>query len=447
MTHSITRRTLIAAPLALALPRALHAQGAQFDFDCVVVGAGAAGLAAAHELRRLKKSFVVLEARARPGGRIFTDASLANANDGGAPYDAGAFYLHWVEKNPLTRVARTVGVKTIDEDDVQRLARSFDRGDPRADVAGFAQWAARRELLDEEGRDIPDISMLEFAGGAQSPAAEGARVMSRLALGEEAERISARDYSKLIGGEDRLIPEGFGVILERYAKGLPVRYETPVEAIDWSGAGVRIATGKGSIHARSVIVTLSVGVLKSGAIRFTPELPAVNRDGLAGLGMGASTRAALSFGDERFGLQPNTNLRLRLSPRESFSFGCFPFGKNVVTAYFGGDHARAVSALGEPGAIAHLLDQFVSMVGEDARKHFRAGRLADWWNDPFARGGYSHVIAGHDGARDKLATPVARRIYFAGEATGGSFGDAGAAITAGGAYVAGRAAARRAARV
>jgi len=272
-------------------------------------------------------------------------------------------------------------------------------------------------------------------------------IMSRLALGEEAERISARDYSKLIGGEDRLIPDGFGTVLERYAQGLPIRYETPVAAIDWSGAGVRVTSAKGVLSARSVIVTVSVGVLKSGAIRFTPELPAINRDGLNGVGMGASTRAALSFGAERFGLRANTNLRLRLSPRESFSFGCFPFGKNIITVYFGGDHARQVSAMGERDAIAHLLDQFVFMVGEEARKHFRAGRFADWWNDPYARGGYSHVIAGHDGARDKLAAPVGGRIYFAGEATGGSFGDAGAAITAGGAYVAGRAAARRAARI
>lgn len=437
MTSSLTRRTLITAPLALAMPRALFAQGQTFDFDCIVVGAGAAGLAAAHELRRRRKTFTVLEARARPGGRIHTDRTL------GAPFDAGAFYLHWAEKNPLTRIARAVGVKTLDEAAVERFSQSHDRGQPPASAQGQREWSARRALLDEEGRDIADVSLLEFTGGGNSPAAEGALVMARLALGEEAERVSARDYSRLIAGEDRLIPDGFGTILERHAQGLPIVYDAPVSEIDWSGPGVRITSPRGVISARTVIITVSVGVLQSGALGFTPALPAINRDGLAGLAMGASTRAALDFGARRFGLKPNTSLRLRLSPRESFSFGCFPFGHNIVTAYFGGDHARRVSGMGERDAIAHLLDHFVSIIGEDARRHFRAGRLANWWQDPYARGGYSHALPGQADARAKLARPVANRMFFAGEATGGALGQQGAAITAGGAYLAGQAAARQ----
>ena len=434
--HKLTRRTLLAAPLALALPRALFAQGQTFDFDCVVIGAGAAGLAAAHELRRRKKTFAVLEARSRPGGRIYTDRTL------GAPYDAGAFYLHWAEKNPLTRIARAIGVKTLDEDDVERFFQSHDRGNPPASAQGQRDWSARRALLDEEGREIPDVSLMQFAGGGNAPAAEGALVMARLALGEEAERVSARDYSRLIAGEDRLIPEGFGKILERHARGLPITYDAPVSAIDWSGPGIAITSPRGTITARTLIVTTSVGVLQSGAIRFTPALPHINRDGLAGLAMGASTRAALDFGAQRFGLKPNTSLRLRLSPRESISFGCFPFGNNIVTAYFGGDHARKVSNMSEADASAYLLDHFVSIIGEDARRHFRAGRFANWWQDPYARGGYSHALPGQADARAKLATPVASRMFFAGEATGGAFGEQGAAITAGGAYLAGQAAAR-----
>lgn len=435
----LSRRSFLAGASLLASPFGAYGQDKTFDVDVVVIGAGAAGLAAAHELKRRRKTFVILEARDRVGGRIFTDRSL------GAPYDAGAFYLHWAEKNPLTRIAREVGVKTIDEDEAPRgPGRSIDKGEPPASSQGIADWNRLRAQLDDPRARISDISMLDFAGGGDAPAAEGVRAMARLALGEEAERVSARDYARLIAGEDRLVSEGFGTILERHAQGLPVRFGMLVSAIDWSGQGVKITTPSGVISARTAIVTVSVGVLKSEAIRFTPALPAIIVKGLDGLAMGASTRMALAFDGARFGLAPNSNLRVRLSQKQSFSFGCFAWDRDIVTAYFGGDHAREVIALGEKDACAHVLDHFADAVGSDARKHYRDGRLNGWWSDPFARGAYSHALPGRADARAQLASPVGGRIFFAGEATGGTGGSGGASITAGGAYLAGIAAARKA---
>ncbi|MBV9065133.1 MAG: FAD-dependent oxidoreductase, partial [Methylobacteriaceae bacterium] len=102
----LTRRSLLAgAGAALALPPIAHAQSAS-EADVLIVGAGAAGLAAARECQRLRKSFILVEARDRIGGRVFTDASL------GHPFDAGARYIHWAERNPWTRPARELGVAT-----------------------------------------------------------------------------------------------------------------------------------------------------------------------------------------------------------------------------------------------------------------------------------------------------------------------------------------------
>jgi monoamine oxidase len=433
MTSLMTRRQILAAaPLALVGSRGLQAQGARFDFDCVIIGAGAAGIAAAHELKKRGKKYIVLEARDRVGGRIITDTSL------GVPYDAGAFYIHWAEKNPWLDIAREAGVKPAYYETFETGDRkSYDRGTPPAPDGAGAAWERAQEKY--EGKNVPDSSFIDFATYLEPLSRDRALVSARLGLGEEGERISARDYARLWSGYDYLVPGGFGTAVAWYARGLNIRLSSPVSQIDWSGAGVRVTAAGGTISAGKVIITASVGVLKAGAIRFVPELPQINRDGLAGLGMGASTRAALRFNGERFGLKANSSLRLRLSERASLSFGCFAFDRDIVTCYFGGDHARGIIALGETAALQHIVSQFASLVGSKARKAYAGGRLNAWWSDPWSRGGYSHAKTKNADARFKLATPVGERIVFAGEAVGCSHkgGDAGCAITAGGAFKSG----------
>jgi monoamine oxidase len=183
-------------------------------------------------------------------------------------------------------------------------------------------------------------------------------------------------------------------------------------------------------------------VLASGAIRFTPELPAGTRDALAGLGAGALTKIGLKFDGTRFDVAPDSDIFEIEGPGDTFDFECFTFGRDIVVANFGGDHARRVTADGDAAAIATTLDAFVRVVGSSARKSFAGGSVHAWHRDPLSLGCYSHCLPGHAAARGKLAEPVANRIFFAGEATGGE--NFGAAMTAGGAFLAGQAAARRA---
>ena len=122
MMSSLTRRSIVAAGATLALPRALRAQ-ASFDTDVVIVGAGPAGLGAARACARDGKRFVMLEARDRIGGRVFTDMSL------GAPYDGGAFYIHWAERNPWRPIANDLGVSVREERSIPSgVWLSFENG-------------------------------------------------------------------------------------------------------------------------------------------------------------------------------------------------------------------------------------------------------------------------------------------------------------------------------
>jgi monoamine oxidase len=430
------RSLLIGAGASLAAPHVVRAQ-AVGDADVLIVGAGAAGLAAARECQRLGRSFVILEARDRIGGRVFTDTSL------GQPFDAGARYIHWAERNPWADVARDLRVPTSPDTTSPAGFRFFANGKPVPETdRGLRRqaFAALSRLLDEDSSNVADVSLAEEVA-ARGDLAEAAGALARMALGEEPQRVSARDYARLWSGADLIVPGGYGTLVQAYGAGLPVRLSTSVETIRWDGRGIAAETRAGALRAGSAIVTVPPTVLAAGAIRFVPDLPADTRDALAGLGAGALTKVALKFNGPRFDVPPDSDIFEAEDPGETYDFECWTFGRDLVIANFGGDHARRITADGEAAAIAATLEAFVRVVGGGARKSFVAGSVHAWHRDPWSLGCYSHCLPGHADARMKLARPVANRIFFAGEATGGD--DFGGAMTAGGAFLAGQAAARR----
>ncbi len=435
MPSTLTRRSILTAGATLALPRALRAQ-ALFDTDVVIVGAGPAGLGAARACARDGERFVMLEARNRIGGRVFTDMSL------GAPYDAGAFYIHWAERNPWRTIADELGVSARDENAFPNGAwLSFENGAPVERSGRRRQFAELSRRFDTDQSDVPDVSFIQRVADAPD-LLPGARGMARLAVGEEAERISALDYARLWSGDDLIVPQGYGALVAQFGAQIPVKLTTPVTHIRWGGRGVVVESAAGSLTARAVIVTVPVGVLAAGAIRFTPELPAVTQEGLGGLAMGALTKIGLRFDGARFGLPVNSNLWDESPDGGGVNFECWSFDRDIIVALFGGDFARAVLAQGERAAVETMLDRLTAMLGPQVRAAFMGSSVNGWATDPHAMGCYSHALPGQAGARGKLAQPVGGRIWFAGEATAVGDGEFGAAMTAGGAFLAGEAAVR-----
>ncbi len=429
-SKNICRRAFVVTGAFAALIRPAMAE----DADVVVIGAGAAGIGAARELRRLGKTCVIVEARERAGGRLYTNTAL------GQPFDGGGAYIHFAETNPWSQIATELGIDPVSGFRLWSGSIAYRQG-----VPVDADWTSRRTTLQRSVADAyddveerADVSLAQALRDEEQDVRDAGRIQAQMAAGEDPEWVSTADWQRLEGGQNRLVPGGYGTLAMRAAEPLGVRHGVRVTGIDWSGQLVQVTTDKGVIRARKVIVTVPIGVLKSGSIRFTPALPLEQARALDGLRMGALSKIGLRFETEKFGFTAHQFLAEIGEPARAMTFEAWPQDSDLVVATFGGDYARGLARQGETAAVDHALERFLKIAGNDARKAFRAGVLVGWSEDPFSLGSYAVALPGRMRSRETLAKPVGDRLWFAGEATAGVY-----SMTAGGAYIAGRDAAKQ----
>jgi monoamine oxidase len=230
------------------------------DAEVVIVGAGAAGLAAAALLRRHGVPCLIIEARNRIGGRTLTDCRALEA-----PFDLGAPYLHAVDQsNPWLDIAQAQGEPTV-PDPRRRLLIYAGHAVAADTAAGFGAAAAG------DGRPHALADLLPRATMADHYVTA---LVGPWLCGEHTDRLDALDFITARHGEDRLVPGGYGRLVARFGAGLPVRLDRPVTAIHTRRDHVDLVTPAGTLRAGRVILTVPLGVLAAGRIRFEPPLPA-----------------------------------------------------------------------------------------------------------------------------------------------------------------------------
>lgn len=419
---------------------------ASADFDVAVVGAGAAGIAAVRTLRDLGLTCVVLEASGRLGGRAFTDTEAL-----GAPFDRGASWLHDADHNPLTPIAERQGFTLHEEPGRRRRDILLVGGRPATDAeraahdAAAEAWeAAAERRAAEVGPDIP-LSAAVPRGGPWDATVE--HWFGAVISGVEAERDSLRDYvATAISGRNPQVREGLGTLVARQAEGLRVSFGTPVERVRTGGPGgiVALEGPRGRVTARGCVVTVSTGVLASGAIRFEPGLPPEVEDAVAGLPQGLLTKVALrAAGADRLDLPEFGRLGRRVEGAgdRPASWVLWPFGRDHAIGFIGGAAAWELAREGSAAAEAYARAELSRYVGAArVERAFRPGAaVTRWAEDPLFLGAYSHARVGHAGARAVLrdAALADGRLRFAGEACHERY-----AGTVGGAWESGGRAAR-----
>jgi monoamine oxidase len=411
------------------------------DCDILIIGAGAAGIAAARTALAAGRSVRVLEARPRAGGRALTDTSL------GVPFDLGATWLHDAARNPVVDLAREIGVTLHDSDAARREVTFLDgRRATTEELAAFdAAWAAfERAIAARAAAPGPDIPAAEAAPRGGPWDATVAAWQGRVIAAWPLEAMSLRDFhANLLGGANLLPVGGLGALLARLAAPLPVTLGAPVTRLRWGGRQAVAEGPFGTLAARAVICTVPTSLLAGNALHFDPPLPLAVQLAAHDLPLGAAIKVGLrAAGDDRLGLPDHASTDRCIAPGEELiPITFWPRGEPVASAWIGGPLAAQLEREGPEAAEALVRAEIAARLGADAPFAFRPGAaVSAWRGDPWSRGVYSHARVGAAGARAVLAAPLADgRLCLAGEAC-----HDGLAGTVGGAWLSGVAAARHA---
>ena len=359
--------------------------GLPSSIDVAIVGAGAAGIAAATRLKQVGVSALMIEARDRVGGRAHTIPAAGDV------IDLGCEWLHSADKNVLVKVAEQHGF-TVDRG-TPGWSGPASVGLPSRDHAEY------REAL----QDFFDAVEEAAATGRDRPASELLPKNSRWDMllravatyysGTELEHISIIDFDNY---EDTRINwtvrEGYGAMISGAAKGLPVVFDCEVSRIDHSGKSVKLETQRGTIEAKAAIVCVPTPLIAEGTIRFEPALPE-KRAAAAGLPLGVANKIFFEI-DGEFAY-PRGHFYGATDRVETISFDLFPRGRKLLSGFVGGAFAVELEKGGPAAAEAEARRQIGAMLGADANKRLRFMRTTAWRSDPFAQGGYSSALPGH----------------------------------------------------
>jgi monoamine oxidase len=392
----------------------------------LIVGAGAAGLAAAERMSHSGLEVTILEARERTGGRLYTVQSQGT----NVPIELGAEFVHG-SKNTTWEFIRAAKLKTVkvpDQhwrvmggewekdsefwDELSELTKKIDTDERDED---FSSLLNRTRDLDERTKWLAK----EYVEGFHAADAYRMSIHALKKAEEAAEKEGGTHQFRLAKGYSDLIDW----LVRRLAQGnVRLLHNTVVKKIRWEPGHVEVVAqtpaGLNVFHGDAVVVTVPLGVLKERAIAFEPEL-ADKEDAINGLEMGAVVKVTLQF-------------RSQFWPRENFGFvhsdeKWFPTWWTdergpILTGWVGGPRAQSLSKQGVDAIEAEAtrtLARVLKVEPKNVEDFMVRSIIHDWASDPFSRGAYSYTPVGMGEMPNQLAAPVADTIYFAGESMDG----------------------------
>lgn len=413
--RTITRRDFISASSAFAWALAAggraRAAALPREADIVIIGAGAAGIAAARKIVAAGRKVIVIEASGQIGGRCVTDTATFDV-----PFDRGARWLHNPDSNVLTKLARGTGIELSPASSGQkiRIGRRYARAGETEDF--LATLVRANRAIDEAARrgDISCAAAIPRDLGDWTGSIDF--TLGASATGKDLKDLSALDRFR---AQDRTTETacrpGLGALMIRLGDGLPVALSTPATRVSYGGRDVGVETPAGRIAARAVILTVSSNVLASGAIKFAPDLPKRQVEAASRLSLGSYDRIALQMQGNPLGLGRDEVLIEQSMSGRTGVLSANIGGSSLCTVDVAGAFGRDLSAQGEAAMVAFAIEWLGKLFGSDVAGAVKRSAATRWNASPFVMGAMSAASPGAQATRRALMEPLGS-LFFAGEA-------------------------------
>jgi monoamine oxidase len=414
---AMTRRDLLSASAAVAVAQALggRARGAPLprEADIVVIGAGAAGIAAARRIQAANRKVIVVEATAQVGGRCLTDAATFDI-----PFDRGARWMHNPETNPMIKLARSAGFDITAAPLGQKIRigqRNARAGETEEFLAALVRTNRAIEDASRGKADISCASVLPKDLGDWAATTEF--VLGANGTGKDLRDISVIDRAR---AQDRNAAigcrQGLGVLIAKLSEQVPLSLSTPVSQITWSGRDVAVQTQAGKIAARAAVVTVSTNVLAAGNIKFAPEIPKRLLDAAAKLSLGSYDRIALQLPGNPLGLARDDLIIEQSNSTRTALLSANIGGSSLCAIDVGGSFGRDLSGQGEKAMVAFAVEWLTKLFGSEVAAAVKKSSATRWNASPFTLGAMSVAPPGGQPSRKILNEPIGN-MFLAGEAT------------------------------
>jgi monoamine oxidase len=374
--------------------------------DVAIIGAGAAGIAAARHLAAFPLRTCVLEARDRIGGRAHT------ARLSGFPLDLGCGWLHSADENEWATIASDLALR-IDRTAPPWTRAALEAQFPLIDQNAFRlamhKFFERLSTIAAGPADCPASDLLENG----SEWSDLIKAIGTYINGAELTQVSAIDFDRYHDtGVNYRSEIGFGSLITAYAGPMAAQLECPVTHIDHSNKDIRIETPRGTMTASAVVITIPTNVFAKQGISFYPPLPG-KTEAASKLPLGLANKVFLHV-TGAVSLPTETRFFGAIDREATGSYHIFPFGRPIIEGYFGGSLARQLE---RENALVHFaIEEVGRVLGADVKRGLRPIVATAWASEPFSLGSYSFATVGNSDARRELAKPVNDRLFFAGEA-------------------------------
>ena len=414
---TMTRRDFLSGSAGLVAAPALGARawGAPLprEADIVVIGAGAAGIAAARRILAANRKVIVIEATGEVGGRCLTDTATFDV-----PFDRGARWMHNPDANPMIRLARSSGLDVYPAPLGRkiRIGRRFARAGETEEF--FSTLVRANRAIDDASRGKVDVSCAsvlpkdlgDWAGTAEF-------VLGANATGKDLKDLSAVDKVHALERNAAIAcRQGLGTLIAKLSEQVPLALSTPASRVAWSGRDVTVETPAGKIAARAAIVTVSSNVLAAGNIKFTPNIPKRQLDAAARLNLGSYDRIVLQLPGNPLGLvRDDIVIEQSNSTRTALLFANMG-SSSLCSIDVAGSFGRDLSSQGEPAMVAFAVEWLTKLFGSEWAAAVNKSSATRWDAAPFVQGAMSVAAPGAQPSRKVLTEPIGC-MFLAGEAT------------------------------